>query len=63
MPEIPVPSQPDPTWHQRWNKRAAPLLTEVRERYGVPAGEPVLSSERSHARMIANPIRPDAAMK
>ena len=45
MPEIPTPP-PDPAWHQRWNKRAAPLLTEVRECYGVPAGEPILSSER-----------------
>ena len=44
MPEIPIP--PDPAYARRWDKRAAPLLTEVRQRYGLPAGEPVLSQER-----------------
>lgn len=45
MPEIPAPA-PDPTWQQRWEKRAAVLVGEVRQRYGAPPGEPVLSSER-----------------
>lgn len=45
MPELPTPT-PDPTWHQRWEKHAAVLVGEVRERYGVPPGEPALSQER-----------------
>lgn len=38
--------QPDLTWQQRWDKHAAVLVGEVRQRYGVAAADPVLSSER-----------------